>query len=242
MWPRCDTRKCFLFFFFAFRALGRRGRGAVPRGAAGWPYQLRWCSGGSQAAVPSEPRASEDGGHPQGLGLAVANYLRRSGRLHVHTITNCLCTSEARYSYSNTPLLGVSEGPVLAPLRYSYSNHPPPCCYFHSCSSFFPVLLFHPLCYLFFPPFSGRRYKMTHKGWHVDKPQHNQIRLWIQIHILNNKRWRSQLIWIYTVCKGMKFTSSTGLVLKYPNIYFNSDRVVCVENVSVHLKCMRGNM
>ena len=25
-----------------------------------------------------------------------------------------------------------------------------------------------------FLPFSGRRHKMTHKGWHVIKPQHNQ--------------------------------------------------------------------
>ena len=38
--------------------------------------------------------------------------------------------------------------------------------HFHSCSSFFPVPLFHLLCYLLclFSPFSGRRYKMTHKG------------------------------------------------------------------------------
>ena len=35
---------------------------------------------------------------------------------------------------------------------------------FHSCS--FPVPLFHCLYYLFYPfsPFSGRQYKMTHKG------------------------------------------------------------------------------
>ena len=46
--------------------------------------------------------------------------------------------------------------------------------HFHSCSSFFPVL-FHLFCYLFsFLPFSGRRHKMTHKGWRVVKPQHNQ--------------------------------------------------------------------
>ena len=46
--------------------------------------------------------------------------------------------------------------------------------HFHSCSSFFPVPLFH-LFYLFFLPFSGRRHKMTHKGWRVVKPQHNQF-------------------------------------------------------------------
>ena len=48
--------------------------------------------------------------------------------------------------------------------------------YFHSCSSFFPVPLFH-LFYISsvsFLPFSGRRHKMTHKGWRVVKPQHNQ--------------------------------------------------------------------
>ena len=47
--------------------------------------------------------------------------------------------------------------------------------HFHSCSSFFPVPLFHLFCYLFsFLPFSGRLHKMTHKGWRVVKPQHNQ--------------------------------------------------------------------
>ena len=37
---------------------------------------------------------------------------------------------------------------------------------YHSCSSFFPVPLFHLLYYLLclFSPFSGRRHKMTHKG------------------------------------------------------------------------------
>ena len=49
--------------------------------------------------------------------------------------------------------------------------------HFHSCSSFFPVPLFHLLYSLSpisFLPFSGRRHKMTLKGWHVVKPQHNQ--------------------------------------------------------------------
>ena len=44
------------------------------------------------------------------------------------------------------------------------------------------------------------------------------IRLWIQIHILNDKQcrsrsvgfFRSQLIWIYTVCKGKKYLGSAG--------------------------------
>ena len=99
--------------------------------------------------------------------------------------------------------------------------------HFHSCSYFFPNRRFH-LLYISsisFLPFSGRRHKMTHKGWRVVKPQHNQnnhthllfsanqitsSRLFIEIHILNVKQcrsrsvgfWRSQLIWIYTVCKG----------------------------------------
>ena len=50
--------------------------------------------------------------------------------------------------------------------------------HFHSCSSFFPVPLFHLLYSLSstsFLPFSGRRHKMTLKGWRVVKPQHNQI-------------------------------------------------------------------
>ena len=85
--------------------------------------------------------------------------------------------------------------------------------HFHSCSSFFPVPLFHllfvslqnhvsspfwrkwpswvdaslnlnssssssfissTLSSISFLPFSGRRHKMTLKGWHVVKPQHNQ--------------------------------------------------------------------
>ena len=54
--------------------------------------------------------------------------------------------------------------------------------HFHSCSSFFPAPLFHLLYSLFSPtlssisflPFSGRRHKMTLKGWRVVKPQHNQ--------------------------------------------------------------------
>ena len=48
--------------------------------------------------------------------------------------------------------------------------------HFHSCSPFFPVPLFH-LLYspsISFLPFSGRRHKMTLKGWRVVKPQHNQ--------------------------------------------------------------------
>ena len=47
--------------------------------------------------------------------------------------------------------------------------------HFHSCSSFFPVPLFHllySLSSISFLPFSGRRHKMTLKGWRVVKPQH----------------------------------------------------------------------
>ena len=49
--------------------------------------------------------------------------------------------------------------------------------HFHSCSSFFRVPLFHLLYYLFhlFSPFLWGRHKMTHKGWRVVKPQHNQL-------------------------------------------------------------------
>ena len=49
--------------------------------------------------------------------------------------------------------------------------------HFHSCSYFFHNRLFHLLYYISFLPFSGRRHKMTHKGWRVVKPQHNQTNL-----------------------------------------------------------------
>ena len=48
--------------------------------------------------------------------------------------------------------------------------------HFHSCSSFFPVHLFHLFYFssIYFLSFSGRQFKMTHMGWRVIKPQHNQ--------------------------------------------------------------------
>ena len=48
--------------------------------------------------------------------------------------------------------------------------------HFHSFSSFSPVPLFHSstISSISFLPFSRRRHKMTHKGWCVVKPQHNQ--------------------------------------------------------------------
>ena len=48
--------------------------------------------------------------------------------------------------------------------------------HFHSCSFFFPSLSFSSstISFISFLPFSGRWHKMTHKGWHVIKPQHNQ--------------------------------------------------------------------
>ena len=44
--------------------------------------------------------------------------------------------------------------------------------YFHSC--FFPVLISSTISSVSFLPFSGRWHKMTHKGWHVIKPEHNK--------------------------------------------------------------------
>ena len=46
--------------------------------------------------------------------------------------------------------------------------------HFHSSSSFFPVPLFHLFYCLFWGYFSGRRHKMTHKGWRVVKPHHKR--------------------------------------------------------------------
>ena len=50
------------------------------------------------------------------------------------------------------------------------------CLHFLSFHSFFPIPFFHLLYYLFylFSPFSERWHKMTHKGWRVVKPHHNQ--------------------------------------------------------------------
>ena len=51
--------------------------------------------------------------------------------------------------------------------------------HFHSCSSFFPVLsfIYSTISSISFLPVSGRRHKMTHKGWCVVKPQHNQFKV-----------------------------------------------------------------
>ena len=69
--------------FFAFRAPGRRG--AIPRGA-GWPtLPAPLVLGRFSSGRPVTGPCRRGWGRSQGLGLAVANYLRRSGRLHVHT-------------------------------------------------------------------------------------------------------------------------------------------------------------
>ena len=48
--------------------------------------------------------------------------------------------------------------------------------HFHSFSSFSVSLSFisSTISFISFLPFSGRRHKMTHKGWLVVKPQHNK--------------------------------------------------------------------
>ena len=47
--------------------------------------------------------------------------------------------------------------------------------HFLSFPSFFPLsFISSTISSTFFLPFSGRRHKMTHKGWRVVKPQHNQ--------------------------------------------------------------------
>ena len=55
--------------------------------------------------------------------------------------------------------------------------------HFHSCSSFFLFLSFisSTVSSISFLPFSGRRHKMTHKGWRVVKP--NTINQWYFVHL-----------------------------------------------------------
>ena len=70
--------------------------------------------------------------------------------------------------------------------------------HFHSCSSFFPVPLFHllySLSSISFLPFSGRRHKMTLKGWRVVKPQHNQKSIKIKIDEFGKESHCSLLLW-----------------------------------------------
>ena len=80
--------------------------------------------------------------------------------------------------------------------------------HFHSCSSFFPVPLFHLLCYIFylFSPF----HKMTYKGLCVIKPQHNQS-------MNNDSSWKHTYI-ILTPLKPHIY-SKTGL---YRGIHYFS--------------------
>ena len=61
-------------------APGRRGWGPFPGAQDGLLYQLHWCSGSSQAAVPSEPLDPRGGGHSQGhwLSLCSLGGLRKS--------------------------------------------------------------------------------------------------------------------------------------------------------------------
>ena len=74
--------------------------------------------------------------------------------------------------------------------------------HFHSCSSFFPLLLFHLLYCLFylFSPFSGRRHKITHKGWRVVKPQQNQKRYaWLWDIDIPREKWLNYLKTVETL-------------------------------------------
>ena len=96
------------------RAPGRRGRGAIPRGA-GWPtlpapLVLRRFS----SCRPVRALGWRGRGRPQGLGLAVANYLR------THTIGNYLCSHT--YNYQLFMYVGASAA------RSNWSIPPPPPC------------------------------------------------------------------------------------------------------------------
>ena len=69
--------------------------------------------------------------------------------------------------------------------------------HFHSCSSFFPVPLFHLLYSLFylFSPFLWETTQMTLKGWRVVKPQHNQMLWTLKVWAVYSRRYFGR-IWI----------------------------------------------
>ena len=107
--------------FFAFRAPGRRGRGPSPGAQAGRPYQLRWCSGGSQAAVPSEPLGRRGRGpSPGALALTMLTWgpqeepkrarALRGSRLDVHTELPIVCVQRSRLDvHTELPIVCVQR-------------------------------------------------------------------------------------------------------------------------------------
>ena len=96
------------------------------------------------------------------------------------------------------------------------------CFYFFCFSTFFPVplsslslsFISSTLSSISFLPFSGRRHKMTLKGWRVVKPQHNQYKFTYLMansadpdHLASSE---AKLIWIYTVCKCRVYPGPAG--------------------------------
>ena len=97
--------------------------------------------------------------------------------------------NELAYSWARPAILvtGKSRGGMFWFLLFLH---------FHYCFSFFP--LFHLLYYssISFLPFSGRRHKMTHNGWCVVKPQHNQSIISLKGHYFYN-------LFIFTRTQGL---------------------------------------
>ena len=108
----------------AFRVPGRRGRGPSPGAQAGRPY--RWCSGGSQAAVPSEPLGRRGRGPSLGaLALTMLTWgpqeepkrarALRGSRLDVHTELQIVCVQRSVSTYIQKGKLFVYVGALLGP-------------------------------------------------------------------------------------------------------------------------------
>ena len=94
----------------AFRAPGRRGRGPSSGAQASRPYQLRWCSGGSQAAVPSEPLGRRGRGpSPRALALTMLTLGPRRSGLRKRARTPEFCEDVVSTYIQNCQLFVYSE-------------------------------------------------------------------------------------------------------------------------------------
>ena len=66
-------------------------------------------------------------------------------------------------------------------------------------SSLFISFLSSTITSISFLPFFGRRHKMTHKGWRVVKPQHNQSYLLVIYICISTYTYAYVLLWVFLV-------------------------------------------